>query len=49
MSNPAKAKGSKAERDVVNYLIENGYPYAERRLQGRKKIRAILLALMASA
>ena len=44
MSNPAKAKGSKAERDVVNYLIENGYPYAERRLAG-----AISLALMESA
>lgn len=37
MSNPAKAKGSKAERDVVSYLIEKGFPYAERRLAGAQE------------
>lgn len=37
MANPAKAKGSKAERDVVAYLIENGFPYAERRLAGAQE------------
>lgn len=34
MSNAAKAKGSGAERDVVAYLKENGYKYADRRLAG---------------
>jgi Holliday junction resolvase len=33
MSSAAKAKGSKAERDVVNYL-QTWFPYAERRLAG---------------
>jgi Holliday junction resolvase len=37
MSNAAKAKGSKAERDIVTYLIENGFPYAERRLAGAQE------------
>jgi Holliday junction resolvase len=37
MANPAKAKGSKAERDVVLYLTENGFPYAERRLAGAQE------------
>lgn len=34
MANPAKAKGSQAERDVVKYLKENGFQYADRRLAG---------------
>lgn len=34
MSNPSKRKGSKAERDVVQWLKANGYPYADRRLAG---------------
>lgn len=34
MSNPAKAKGSGAERDVVAYLKEEGFIYADRRLAG---------------
>jgi Holliday junction resolvase len=34
MSNAAKAKGSGAERDVVAYLKENGFQYADRRLAG---------------
>lgn len=29
-----KAKGSAFERDVVRYLAEHGFPYAERRLAG---------------
>ncbi len=33
MSSAAKAKGSKAERDLVSYLLE-WFPYAERRLAG---------------
>jgi Holliday junction resolvase len=37
MSSAAKAKGSKAERDVVNYLVENGFPYAERRIAGAQE------------
>ena len=37
MGNPAKAKGSKAERDVVTYLIEKGFKYAERRLAGAQE------------
>lgn len=31
MSNPSKAKGSKFEREVVEYLRQAGFPYAERR------------------
>jgi Holliday junction resolvase len=34
MSTPQKQKGSKAERDVVAYLQEAGYKYAERRIAG---------------
>jgi Holliday junction resolvase len=34
MSTPQKQKGSKAERDVVAYLHEQGFKYAERRLAG---------------
>ena len=34
MSNPAKAKGSQAERAVVAWLKANGYKYADRRLAG---------------
>ena len=34
MSNPAKAKGSQAERAVVAWLKQNGYQYADRRLAG---------------
>lgn len=34
LSNPAKRKGSKAERDVVAWLKVNGYPYADRRVAG---------------
>ena len=34
MANPAKAKGSGAERDVVAWLKANGYKYADRRLAG---------------
>jgi len=34
MSNPSKAKGSSAERDVVSWLKVNGFPYAERRIAG---------------
>jgi hypothetical protein len=34
MSNPAKAKGSAAERDVVKWLKDNGFQYADRRLAG---------------
>ena len=33
MSNPRKAKGSKAEADVVKWL-KKWYPYAERRIAG---------------
>lgn len=31
MTNPAKAKGSQWERDVVRFLNEHGFPHAERR------------------
>ena len=31
MTNPAKARGSQWERDVVKYLNENGFPLVERR------------------
>jgi hypothetical protein len=34
MSKAAKAKGAGAERDVRDYLKENGFPYADRRLAG---------------
>ena len=34
MSNPAKAKGSRAEADVVKWLKINGFPYADRRIAG---------------
>ena len=34
MSKAAKAKGAGAERDVVKYLKDNGFPYADRRLAG---------------
>ena len=33
MSNPRKAKGSSAERDVVKWL-KKWFPYAERRIAG---------------
>jgi hypothetical protein len=33
VSNPRKAKGSSAERDVVNWL-KKWFPYAERRIAG---------------
>lgn len=32
--NPNKRKGSRFEQDVVDYLAANGFPYAERRVQG---------------
>ena len=34
MSSTAKAKGSGAERDVVKWLKNNGFTYADRRLAG---------------
>jgi hypothetical protein len=34
LSNPAKRKGSQAERDVVAWLKANGFPYADRRVAG---------------
>jgi hypothetical protein len=39
MSNPQKAKGSGAERGVVEYLRAHGFPHAERRLAGSAKDR----------
>jgi hypothetical protein len=37
MTNPAKARGTGFERDVVDFLRANGFPYAERRaLRGTK-------------
>jgi hypothetical protein len=39
MSTPSKRKGSGAERDVVKYLQEKGWKYAERRLAGDKNDR----------
>lgn len=39
MSNPNKAKGSGAERAVVEHLRANGFPHAERRLAGSSKDR----------
>lgn len=34
MSTYGKRKGSKSELDVAKYLINKGFPYAERRLAG---------------
>ena len=34
MSTPSKRKGSKAEADVVKWLKDNGFPYADRRIAG---------------
>jgi Holliday junction resolvase len=34
MTTAAKRKGSKAELDLVKYLKENGWKYADRRLAG---------------
>lgn len=34
MSSPSKRKGSQAERDVVQHLVQHGWKYAERRLAG---------------
>lgn len=31
MANPSKHKGSRFEKDVVDFLAVNGFPYAERR------------------
>lgn len=39
MANPQKAKGSSAERAVVDYLRGHGFPHAERRLAGFSKDR----------
>jgi hypothetical protein len=39
MASRSKAKGSGAERAVVDYLRGNGFPYAERRLAGDVKDR----------
>lgn len=39
MGSASKAKGSSAERDVVDYLRRSGWPYAERRLAGATKDR----------
>lgn len=39
MANPQKAKGSGAERGVVEYLRAHGFPHAERRLAGSSKDR----------
>lgn len=36
MSNPSKRKGSAFERDVVEYLRDQGFPLAERRVQRGK-------------
>lgn len=32
MTSPQKVKGDRFERDVVDYLRQNGFPYAERTL-----------------
>jgi hypothetical protein len=32
MANPSKRKGSTFERQVADYLRDNGFPYAERRV-----------------
>lgn len=34
MSSKSKRKGNKAESDVVKWLKENGFPYADRRIAG---------------
>jgi hypothetical protein len=34
MSSPSKRKGSQAEREVVQHLVQHGWKYAERRLAG---------------
>lgn len=34
MSNPAKRKGNAGENSAVEWLKQNGFPYAERRLAG---------------
>ena len=34
MSNPSKVKGDKAERDLVAWLVRNGYPLAHRSRAG---------------
>ncbi|WP_229401937.1 hypothetical protein [Micromonospora okii] len=39
MTNPNKAKGSSAERAVVDLLRASGWPHAERRLAGSTKDR----------
>lgn len=39
MTSRSKAKGSSAERAVVEHLRANGFPYAERRLAGSTKDR----------
>lgn len=39
MSSASKRKGSTYEKDVVNYLIENGWKHAERRIAGDSKDR----------
>jgi hypothetical protein len=39
MTSASKAKGSNHERMTVDYLIEQGWPYAERRIAGDFKDR----------
>lgn len=39
MTSASKSKGSGAERDVVSYLREHGFPHAERRLAGHSQDR----------
>lgn len=39
MTSASKAKGSSAERAVVEHLRANGWPHAERRLAGSSKDR----------
>lgn len=34
MSNPSKAKGDRAERELVAWLVQNGYPLAHRSRAG---------------
>lgn len=36
MTTPSKRKGSQAEREVVQHLVQHGWKYAERRLAGDK-------------
>jgi hypothetical protein len=33
MANPSKRKGTQFETDVVRYLVDHGFPFAERRAQ----------------